>query len=796
MLRNILKISLRNLLQRKVYSTINILGLAIGLASCIIIFLFVRYEKSFDDFHKDQDNIFRIVREMTIGDQYAAHATINYSFADLMRENMDIKGVTRLGRFRGYLSTESLDREFEEHQGLFADNEFFSVFDADFISGNKSTALQSPNQIILTKSTAEKYFGDSNPINEVLTMNRGERSFQVVGVIEDWPKNSHIQFDLLVSMASTKGWYSQNMFDHWGNIWTYTYVRTKDHTSMERLDAEANQIAYEFGPEVLSSLNVKFFSQPVGDIYLNSKLEGEIIPTGNKLYVQVFTAIGILILIIACFNFINLSTARASWRAKEVGLRKVVGARRGVLVLQFLGESLFITLIAFTVAIGLCYLVVPTFNEFSSRTIDLGILFSPTAIVLIILLLLSVGIMAGSFPAFLLSSFRPVNVLKGNTSVGNSKLANSLRKSLIVIQFSISISLVVASLTIFYQLEYAKSKPLGYDKEHLIILDLYNKHIRTDIDPLIQELKDQSFVIDISATSDTPPTSLNSWWVDGKGEHSDLHELVSLIAIDHDFVETMKLTIKEGRDLDGRQADESSGVLINEAAVKYFGIQDPIGKPLSLQEGLKEVIITGVVEDFHTASLHEEISPLIMTYHESWFDKVLIRIQPGNYDQVLSTIESSWYKVIPDWSPRYHFLDADFEKAYVEEKKLSQLIVTFAALALFIGALGLFGLANFVADQKTREIGIRKVMGASIRQVVWLQYQSFLTLLFVSFMISIPVVVYLMNDWLDQFAYRITLEWWLFVVAGVFTFGVALGTISLQSIKAALRNPIDALRTE
>ncbi len=798
MLKNILKITLRNLARRKIYSFINILGLSVGLASCLIIFLFVKNEVSYDRFNLKSENIYRIVRDATVSNQQFTLARINYSFADLVSENIPgVQKVTRVGRFSGFMSTEDYEKEFEESEGILTDPGFFEVFDVNFVNGSSEQPLAAPNQMILTQSAATKYFGDKNPIGETLTRNRGEQVFEVTGVIEDWPENSHMNFNMLISISSTRNWYGESMFTHWGNVWVFTYALVNESLQQETLDAELNRVAYEFGPDGLADLGVRFFTQPLETIHLDSSLRGEMQTNGSRLYVTIFSAIGILVLVIACFNFINLSTARASWRAKEVGLRKVVGAERKLIIFQFLGESLFVTFFSFLLAIILSLLVIPSFNTYSGKVLDLTTLLNPLTIALIFLSLVFVGVLAGSFPAFLLSSFKPVNVLKGNTSVGNSKMADRLRKSLVVLQFSISICLVVASLTIYYQLEFAKNKKLGYDKENVVILELYNGKIREDIDPLKQSLARLSGISSVSSTSDTPPGGLNSWWLDGKGEMSSLHELLPVLVVDHDFVKTMKLNVVDGRDFDRNiSTDEESGLILNEAAVKYLGLENPVGTPFNLQNGLKEVNVIGVVEDFHFESIHQEISPLMIFLHPSWLDNVIVRIQPGNYEETLAQIEESWNSVVPDWSMRYHFLDDDFDQAYKEEQKLGQLIFSFSGLALFIGILGLFGLANYVAEQKTKEIGIRKVMGANLNHVVWLQYKSFVSLLLVAFVISIPTAIYFLSDWLNQFAYRIDLNWWLFVLGGVFTFVISMGTISYQSIKAAMRNPVDSLRNE
>lgn len=587
------------------------------------------------------------------------------------------------------------------------------------------------------------------------------------------------------------------MFTHWGNVWVYTYGLTDEGVSIETLNGEVNRVAYEHGPEALAALDVLFYSQPLGSIYLESDLSEEIQANGNKLFVQVFTAIGLLILVIASFNFINLATARASWRAKEVGLRKVVGAEKRSLVFQFLGESVLISVISMFIALGLAALVLPQFNEFSGKSLLFSDLITIPAVSLIVLVVLVVGIGAGSLPAFFLSSFQPLQVLKGNSNMGSSKLAENLRKTLVVIQFCISITLVVSSLTIYHQLDFARNKALGYDKENVLVVDLYNKPIRESIEPVKESILNIPGVQAISNVSDTPPSGLNSWWAKGTNESGEFRELTKVLAVDHSFLSTMKINLLEGRDFDENIiTDTESSIIVNESTVKFFNLTNPIGSSIDLQDGMKKTKIIGVVEDFHTASIHEDISPLVITVHPSWARHMLVRIQGSDYPSLIQKVEENWAGINPAWNIRYHFLDEDFNQAYQAEEKLSQLFFSFSSLAILIGVMGLFGLANYVADQKIKEIGIRKVMGANLNQVVWLQYRSFFSALGISFLFAVPVASYLMSQWLDQFAYRVGLNWWLFALAGIITIVVALGTVSVQSVKAGLRNPIDSLRTE
>ena len=798
MFYNYLKVAFRNIFRRKVYALINILGLTVGLTACLIIFVFVTHEFSYDTFHAKSSSTYRVVREATIGDQHSALARINYAYAELAVENIAaVQNVTQVGQLRGLISLPDLSKEFDERKMLLADPAFFEVFDVNFLQGNPEAALSGPSKVVLTSSAARKYFGDEDAIGKILRHNRA-RTFEVTGVVEDWPENSHMSWDMLFSIESTRNWYSEQMFKHWGNVWVFTYVVTDQAIDQAGLDSELNRVAYEHGPEALADLNVRFYSQRLENIHLDSNLDGELQTNGSRLYVVIFSAVGVLILLIACFNFINLATARASWRAKEVGLRKVVGASKKSLVVQFLGESFLVTTISFLLSLLLCTALLPIFGEYIGKSLSFLELASVTSIMGMLAVLIIVGVLAGSFPAFLLSSFRPIQVLKGNTNVGSSALANNLRRTLVIVQFTISIGLVIASLTIYNQLQYAQNKALGYDKENVVIVDLYNQQLRESRELLKSSLLEVSDVVGVSAMSDTPPSVLNSWWMDGKGEMSALHELMPVLAVDFDFVGTMKLDVIDGRDFDASiVGDEETAILMNEAAVAYLDLENPVGVPFALGPDNKpNAKVIGVVKDFHMSSLHDKINPMVMFIWPSWLDRVAVRIVGGDYERSLAAIEDAWTAVNPDWALRFHFLDDDFDRAYVAEQRLNQLIFTFSGLALIIGMLGLFGLANYVAEQKTKEIGIRKVLGATISHVLWIQYRSFLALLSVAFLIGTPIAVFFLNEWLSQFAYRVQIQWYLVLLGGVLTLVVAMSTVGIQSVKAAMQNPVDSLRTE
>ncbi len=798
MFQNFFKVALRNLRKRLSYSLINIFGLSLGLSSCLLIFLFVKQELSYDRFHDKSDRIFRVTRQATNSGQLSHYAPVNYTLADLIKENVaQAEQVTRFGFTRGWMSNVEGTKRFEERRIALAEPSFHQVFDVDFLSGNPESALEGPGKIVLTKSTAIRYFGDENPMGQQLVLDQ-KREFLVTGVVADWPTQSHFQFDFLVSLESTKtDWYGESMFRHWGNIWAYTYILAQPGTPADLLTGEVDRVAYEFGPPVLENFGATFPCQPLEDIYLHSDVTSELGANGSYTFIKVFIAVGVLILFIACFNFINLSTARASWRAKEVGMKKVLGINKSSLVGQFLGESILLTSLSALIAVVLVVIIIPSFNTFSGKIISYSMLFSGDLILGLLIVLVLVGFTAGSFPAFYLSSFKPLKVLKGNNNLGDTKFAGRLRRSLIVVQFSISITLVVASITIYNQLKYSRTMDLGMNEEQVVVVDFYNRGLREHIPVLKESFASLNGVKSVAATSDTPPRSLNSWWMKELNNPESSKELISIIAVDHDFVETMGMEMISGRDFSEDFATDAGGaIIINQQMEKYLGLQNAVGTGFDMSEGAREVKVIGVVKDFHFATTRQAIEPIMLYVWPTWHDHLLVRIPPGDYAQTIDLLRKEWDSVLPNWQFSYHFLDEDLDKAYKSDQRLGQLVITFAGLAIIIGVLGLLGLANYTAEQKMKEIGIRKVLGAPIRDMVWIQSNSFLLLGCIAFGLSIPLCIYFLNDWLAQFAYHIGLEWWMFALGGSFTLIISLGTSGFQSVKAALKNPVETLRSE
>ena len=798
LMNSTLKIAFRNLFYRFHYSLINILGLSVGLAACLVIFLFLKHELSYDQFHHQSKDIYRVIRSAEISGQQSTYAPVNYSLADLISEHIpEAKEVTRFGRTRGWVSNQALTRRFEERRILLAEPSFFRVFDATFLAGNPESALAGPNKVVITQTMAEKYFGTLNPMGQTLQLNR-ERDFVVTGVVEDWPATTHFQFDFLVSLATTQvNWYSEAMFHHWGNIWVYTYVLANPSVTQEQLEAQITKVAYEYGPPVLDQFQVSFPCQPLEDIHLSPAISEALSPGRSKTFLQVFFAVGVLILLIACFNFVNLATARASWRAKEVSVKKVLGVEKKHLISQFLGESLVITFLSSIIALLMAAIALPFFGQFTGTALSSSSLVALDLIWVLLVLMIIVGLSAGAFPAVYLSSFKPVTVLKGNSKLGDSKVAASLRKGLVFVQFTISIALMVGSITIYHQLKFARDLDLGMDKEQVLVVDFYNRDLKSKL-PVVKEAFGQlSSVVQVAATSDTPPRQLNSWWVKEMNNPEASKELIPVIAVDENFVSTMKMEIVAGRNFDLSYAtDHQNALLINEAMVNYLGLDNPVGTVFDLSEGRAEVTVVGVLKDFHFATVREQIRPVMLYMERPWLDQLVVRVNAGNYATTLGSLSDTWNDLVPDWAFSYRFMDEDFDRAYQAESRLSGLVLTFSTLAILISILGLVGLANFTAEQKMKEIGIRKVLGAPLLQVVWIQYHSLVRLGLLGLVLATPISYFLLNGWLAQFAYRTALSWWLFILGGALTLVITLGTVSFQSIKAGLKNPVDTLRME
>ncbi len=778
------------------YSAINISGLAVGIAACLLITLYVQDEFAYDSFHSKSDRVYRVMRQMTIGGQTAQAVSSNYALQDLVVENIpQVQSAARIApRRKSLMTNKELDLEFIEDRFFFGEETIFEVFDFEFISGNANTALKNPFSLVITEPMAEKYFKGDNPIGKVLILDN-DKTFKVTGVIAPLPINSHFHFDFLASLKSTEGWYPPVMFEHWGNMWMYSYLLLKEGADYQEVERQMGPMLDTHGPAALKQFDVSVQLQPLRDIHLYSNYEGEIEQNSSITFVRVFMVVAFLVLLIACFNFINLATARSAWRAKEVGIRKVVGAAKKHLVFQFLGESVFISLIGTLIAIVLVLMVLPGFNEFSGKNLELNLLENTTVWLGLITVVALVGLTAGSFPAFLLSSFKPIMVLKGK-NVGDQRSASLLRRVLVVFQFTISIVLIIGTVIVYQQLQFMKDKDLGFEGEQVLVVPLNSKSSKERVDILKAEFLSNANVEVVSAASDVPPSRLNSWRVLREGAPTDTEELIEIVAVDYDYLEVLDLELVDGRSLQKDFAtDALEGILMNEAAVNHLGLNDPIGTKFDGM-GIKNFNLIGVVKDFHFNSLHNQIEPLIIHIWPAWYDNLLVKVRTNELANTIEALEGQWNGNVSDWAFEYYFLDEEFGKLYAAEEKLGELVTYFSLLAILIASLGLFGLASFMAEQKIQEIGIRKVLGASIPSIVWLQFRVFLILVLISLVLAVPLGMYSMENWLQDFAYRVDIDWKVFLGAGIVAIVIAFMTVGYQTLKAALSNPVNSLRNE
>lgn len=805
MLKNYFKVVLRNIARNKLYSFLNITGLAIGAACCILILLYVQDELSYDRFHENADRIYRVNSDFTIKDRHMKTATTAHVQGPMLKD--EYPEVINYVRFNGYGSPRVIrsgDKKFTEEKFLWVDHSVFDVFSFKLLKGNPKEALVKPDTVVITEAMAIKYFGSENPVGKKLRIHN-DTYYTVTGVVENFPKNSYFQPDFMASFSTLKLKPSGNVAgDLVSNMDYYTYLLVREGTDRKNLEKKLAGFVDKYLAAVLKALGgeAKFVLQPLTGVYLHSDRKFELERTGDISYIYLFSGIGLFILLLAILNFMNLSTARSANRAKEVGLRKVVGAGRLQLIRQFLGESLLLTFFALMVALILVYILLPTFNSISGKELSTGYFSNPYLLLGLLGLFLFAGLLGGSYPAFFLSAFRPVAVLQGKFKKGAK--GSILRIVLVSLQFTVSIVLLIGIFIINKQLNFVHNKKLGYDKDHVIALRVRNEDTQKKIEVIKNELLRYPDISHVSASSSLPlgRNSFTAHHVAGKPKD----ELIMLYTqnIDEDFFETYKIEMVQGRNFSKNYAtDSKESIIINEAAAKKLGwIDNALGKELELfmsMDSLKKYKIVGVVKDYHFQSLHEKIEPLVLYNAHPFggnFYRLSIRCKPENIQETLSFVQSKWREFDSKYPFEYVFLDDRYEALYRAEEQLAQLFGYFTILAIIIGCLGLFGLSTFSAEQRTKEIGIRKVVGATIPGVVLLLVREFTTWVFLAVLIAWPVGYLIMNQWLKNFAYRTTMGIDTFLLSAFLALLIAVLTVTYQAVKTALANPVDALRCE
>lgn len=818
MLRSYLKTALRNLFKQKIYTIINVVGLAISITACLLIVIYVKHETSYDAFFPEGDRIYKLILERKYPNHTTIYAVTPHSYANAMQHDFpEVENTLHLQRggenqIVKYTVNENEIKSFEEDHFLFADSAFFSFFDVGLVNGDVKTALAVPNQVIISETTAARYFGKEDPVGKVLEGDFGE--YKVTGVFKDLPDNSHLLFDAVCSINGPEFRKAENYisFD------AATYIKLKPGSDPAALEAKFPQMVDTYAAGQIESQmkqswedykkagnGYRYFLQPLASIHLDpTNIELTFTPGGNLKYIYVLSFIAILILIIACINFMNLATARSASRAKEVGLRKVMGSAKNQLVGQFLTEAIVLTMIGTLLAVIFTLALLPSFNSLVEK--HLHLVFTPDVILGLIGFALLVGVLAGLYPAFVLSSFNPVLVMKGNFS-GNSS-GSWLRNGLVVFQFIISIVLIVGTIVVRDQMEFIQRKDLGFDKEQVLIIEQAFR-LRDKTETFVEEMKQLPGVVTAAGTSSRIGNRDDFFGQMFQPEGSSEILTVKSMIMDDDFAPTIGFRIKDGKFF-SKETQDSLSILLNETAVRTLGMTDPVGKRLTnsdlfrfnpaLQKARLFTII-GVIQDFNFQSLRDEITPLVLFNKEVFGPQsntgfVAIRLKPDGFQSVIGKIEEKWKAYSPERPLHYEFLDDNLTRGYTEEQRSGQMFTVFSGLAIIIACVGLFGLSAFTASQRTKEIGIRKVLGASVSGVVLLLTKEFTKLVLLAFLIASPLAWWMMDQWLSSFAFRISLSAGSFLVAGLVATTIAWGTVSYQSIKAAIVNPVKSLKNE
>ncbi|MBD0287026.1 MAG: ABC transporter permease [Flavisolibacter sp.] len=810
MIRNYLKIAVRNLMKYKFISFINLFGLTVGITCCLLILAYILHELSYDKYNKNAKNIYRLERTFynpETGQLSLQLGTVAPPFAPLL-EN-DFKDIKKITRFlsNGTTAFRYDDKIFNERNFYFADEHLFDVFDAAVTRGNPAKALADPYSVMLTEEIARKYFGNDDPLNKMVRLDN-QLTCKVTGVYKSFPSNSHIHPEGLISFNTLKDsaiYGEKQLRTNWSNNSFYTYLLLPGGYDPKKLEAQLpafqNRHIHEegdngkFKPSDWSKLTLRKLT----DIHLYSHTDQEAEENGDIKRVYIFSAISLFVLLIACINYMNLSTSRSVLRAKEIGIRKVVGARKNELVSQFLSESVFISLIATVLAFLLTWLAFPWLNQLSGKELTIGILLQWQIIVTILLIPFVVGILSGIYPALFLSSFQPIKVLKGLLKVGGANI--SFRKVLVVVQFAISIILIIATAIVLQQLQYMQKKSLGFDKEHIISLS-YSAGLNNSFESFKTELLADKNIKSVSRSSRIPTGRL----LDAMGSQIDKGDSlaptkadIKFVVVDEGFIPTFGIGMVAGRNFSKDYGMDTSSFIINQAAVNALGLrsnEEAIGKPF--QYGARKGQIVGVINDFHFESMHQRILPLVffMPVNPGNYGRIAIKMTGSNLPEALAHAEKVWKKFLPELPYDYTFLDERFARLYEAEQRQGTIFTVFACIAIFIACLGLFGLSAFAISQRIKEIGIRKVLGADVSSIVGLLSKDFLKLVAIAAVIAFPVAWYFMHRWLEDFAYRISIPWWVFIVAGIVAAIIAFVTISFQAIKAATANPVKNLRTE
>jgi putative ABC transport system permease protein len=804
MLRNYFKIAWRNLWKNKTFSLINILGLSLGIASALLIVFHVKEELSYDKGFPKADRIYRVTQQ-GLGDDSRHWAATGFPLgADLQQSLPEVERIARFHRpypyqLLSYTGSNGEAKRFQEKGGLFADSSALQVFDFQFAKGDPATALSQVNAIVLTEKMARKYFGDEDPLGKTIQDEKAKVPLKVTGVIKTLSFNTHLQFDYLLSMSTVYAYNDTGLMENrtWSGF--YTYVQLRDPKAIKQVESKLPAITARYYEEpgqtaqqTLASIKLNF--QPITAIHLHSKLEKELYPNSDVTYVYIFSIAALLILLLAAVNFINVSTAQAFNRMKEIGLRKVVGATKPQLVKQFLGESFLTTLLATLFALLLFREAIPFYNELTDKNFSFGQLFTGNNLWLLGGLVVAIGFLAGLYPAWFVSNFNPVTSLKGKKTTQSS--VHLVRKGLIVFQFAVSVFMIFSTVVVYRQMRLFHNKDLGFDKEQLVAITMYDE-MWQKFGGLTGEMKKNPAILNYSITSTLPGERFSMQPFSSLSTTAKGIELPSarILWADDQLLSTLNVPLKQGRTFTNQFPQiKRNEFILNEAAVKLYKLNNPIGQQFVLDRDTGEVV--GIARDFNFASLHSTVEPLVIQYNPFRANYLLLKVKPEQLKQTIAYMEGRMKNIYPSSVFTYTFIDDKLNQLYASENRMSSIIQLFALFALLISAMGLFGLSAYTIRLRIKEVGIRKTLGASVPNVAVLLSRDFIKLVLIAIVIAWPIAWWATNKWLDGFAYRIPVNWVIFLLSGLFALFIGAATVSFEAVKAALLNPVKSLKTE
>jgi putative ABC transport system permease protein len=806
MFKNYFKTALRTLLRYKGFSFINILSLTVGVIGCLIIGVFVWDENQYDKFLPENENIYRLYNESTNGTTVTNMAVTPPAYASfLQKQYPEVDTAVRILMARDQFLMETGEKKNYENKGWFVEPGFFKMFPVKLLKGDPITALTEPTAVVLSEELANKYFGSADPIGKTIKIDKTD--YTVKAVFAKLPKHFHLNFNYLMALKSAG--IPEERMQKWGWTQFYTYVKLKPGTDAKNLESKfKSYVKTDIAPKEMTADNYSTpFFQPLKDIHLRSSdfvYDNAI--RGNQTYVKALSIIALFVLAIACFNFVNLSTARSFRRAKEIGVRKVVGAERKQLIIQFLGETVMLSVFSVILATVATVLLIPALNQFTEKSIEFNPITNP-----ILLLLISgggilIGIIAGIYPALVLSGFQPMKVLKNMKVAGSGSHTAWIRQALVVVQFALSALLIVATIIVYKQTQFLNNKDLGFNKEQVIYFQIRGGVVQ-NLETFKNELRSSSNIVSVTSGYGLPGDQFAGDGVKLVTPQGEVPKSVSLFIGDHDYIKTLGLRLIAGRDFSREmKTDEAEAFIINETAAKEWGFASPekaLGQRINWDKWapdslnpVKKGKVIGVIQDFHYKSLHEKVIATVIQIYPQEVYKIAAKMKTADAKNTLAFIQNTWNKFSPEYPLEYKFMDETYGKMYSAEQKLSQLLWIFTLMAIAVGCMGLFGLAAFSAEQRTKEIGVRKVLGANVLNIVALLSKSFLKLVFIASLIAFPIAWWAMNNWLEDFPYRVAISWWIFGVAAVAALLIAFITVSFQSIKAATANPVRSLRSE